>query len=162
MDLKDVKKLIDIAIKSDLAEFEYTEGEIKIRIVRGTNPQIQIPIAAPTMIPGQIVPQQITTSPNSTTSTNVEPVTQSQAVEDHYEQITSPMVGTFYRAPAPDADPYVENGSTIESDQTVCIIEAMKLMNEIKAEFKCKIIEVLVENAHAVEFGQPLFKVQRL
>ena len=74
--------------------------------------------------------------------------------------ITSPMVGTFYRAPAPDADPYIEVGDTIEIGQTVCIVEAMKLMNEIESEIKGRVVQILVENAQAVEFGQKLFLVE--
>ncbi|MBI5711750.1 MAG: acetyl-CoA carboxylase biotin carboxyl carrier protein, partial [Candidatus Eisenbacteria bacterium] len=74
--------------------------------------------------------------------------------------ITSPMVGTFYRSPAPDADPFVENGDSVDIGQTVCIIEAMKLMNEIESEFKGRVVQILVENAQPVEFGQKLFLVE--
>ncbi len=161
MDMKEIKKLIDLAIKSDLAELEYTQGETKIRIVRGMNPQIQFPLHPPTLISGQTSPHQLTASSVEATPVG-DKVPDSSAKEQQYDQITSPMVGTFYRASAPDADPYVEVDAVVEADQTVCIIEAMKLMNEIKSEFKCKIIEILVENGHAVEFGQPLFKVQKL
>jgi acetyl-CoA carboxylase biotin carboxyl carrier protein len=84
------------------------------------------------------------------------------AVSDKHETITSPIVGTFYRAPSPDSDPYVQVGSVVEKGQIFCIVEAMKLMNEIEAEFKCKIIEILKENAQPVEFGDPLFLVERL
>ncbi len=79
---------------------------------------------------------------------------------DHLTAITSPMVGTFYRAPAPDADPYVESGDTVEIGQTVCIVEAMKLMNEIESETRGRIVKILVENAQPVEFGQKLFLVE--
>ena len=147
MDIKDIKKLIDLAIKSDLAEFEYSEGETKVRIVRGMSPQLR--------------PQQLASSGQQIVSGNENTADQT-AKSEQYEQITSPMVGTFYRAPAPDADPFVDIGNTVNPDQTLCIIEAMKLMNEIKAEFKCKIVEILIENGHAVEFGQPLFKVEKL
>jgi acetyl-CoA carboxylase biotin carboxyl carrier protein len=84
------------------------------------------------------------------------------AVSDKHETITSPIVGTFYRAPSPDSDPYVQVGSVVEKGQVFCIVEAMKLMNEIEAEFKCKIVEILKENAQPVEFGDPLFLVERL
>lgn len=84
------------------------------------------------------------------------------AVNDKYETVTSPIVGTFYRAPAPDADHYVEVGSVVEKGQVFCIVEAMKLMNEIEAEFKCKVVEILKENAQPVEFGDALFRVERL
>jgi acetyl-CoA carboxylase biotin carboxyl carrier protein len=84
------------------------------------------------------------------------------AISDKYETITSPIVGTFYRAPSPDSDPYVQIGSVVEKGQIFCIVEAMKLMNEIEAEFKCKVVETLKENAQPVEFGDPLFLVERL
>jgi acetyl-CoA carboxylase biotin carboxyl carrier protein len=82
-----------------------------------------------------------------------------QAETDRMSAVTSPMVGTFYRAPAPDADPYVEVGAQIEVGQTVCIVEAMKLMNEIESDVKGRIVQILVENAQPVEFGQKLFLV---
>ena len=82
------------------------------------------------------------------------------AVNDKLRAITSPMVGTFYRAPAPDADPFLETGDTVELGQTVCIIEAMKLMNEIESELKGRVVQILVENAQPVEFGQKLFLVE--
>jgi acetyl-CoA carboxylase biotin carboxyl carrier protein len=77
-------------------------------------------------------------------------------------EIKSPMVGTFYRAPAPDADSYVQVGSTVSKGQVLCIIEAMKLMNEIEAEFPCRLVEILVENAQPVEYNQPLFRVEKI
>jgi acetyl-CoA carboxylase biotin carboxyl carrier protein len=79
-----------------------------------------------------------------------------------YEAITSPIVGTFYQSPSPESEPYVKVGSIVEKGQTFCIVEAMKLMNEIEAEFKCKVIEIVKENAKPVEFGEPLFLVERL
>lgn len=161
MDIKEIKKLIDLAIKSDLAELEYSEGDKKVRIVRGMSPQIQFPIHPSQLLSGQVSPHQLTAPPVDAEHSGNK-TQESSTKEQQYDQITSPMVGTFYRSSAPDAGPYVESGSTVEVDQTVCIIEAMKLMNEIKVEFKCKIIDVLVENGHAVEFGQPLFKVQKL
>jgi len=162
MNFKDIKKLINLAIKTDLAEIEYTEGETKVRIVRGKSPQIQIPISPHTLLQGQVAQQHLPGTPGITPGPTGEKVVETPPKEEHYEQITSPMVGTFYRASAPDADPYVDIGTIVDSEHTVCIIEAMKLMNEIKTEFKCKIIEILVENGHSVEFGQPMFKVQKL
>jgi acetyl-CoA carboxylase biotin carboxyl carrier protein len=84
------------------------------------------------------------------------------AAAGKFETITSPIVGTFYRAPSPDSDPYVQVGQVVEKGQVLCIVEAMKLMNEIEAEFKCKIVEILKENAQPVEFGDGLFLVERL
>ena len=84
------------------------------------------------------------------------------AASDKGEVIISPIVGTFYSAPSPESDPYVKLGSIVEKGQTLCIVEAMKLMNEIEAEFKCKVVEILGENAKPVEYGAPLFRVERL
>ena len=84
------------------------------------------------------------------------------AADDNYETINSPIVGSFYRKPSPEAESFVEVGAVVEAGQTVCLVEAMKLFNEIEAEFKCKIIEILKEDAAPVEFGEPLFKVERL
>ena len=84
------------------------------------------------------------------------------AADDNCETIISPIVGSFYRKPSPEADNFVEVGAVVEAGQTVCLVEAMKLFNEIEAEFKCKIIEVIKEDAAPVEFGEPLFKVERL
>ena len=84
------------------------------------------------------------------------------ALGEKQEIINSPIVGTFYRAPSPDSAPYVEVGSVVEKGQVFCIVEAMKLMNEIEADFKCKVIEILKENAQPVEFGDPLFVVEKL
>jgi acetyl-CoA carboxylase biotin carboxyl carrier protein len=86
--------------------------------------------------------------------------TPATAAADRHVAITSPMVGTFYRAPAPDADPYVENGDSVEMGQTVCIIEAMKLMNEIESDVRGRVVQILVENAQPVEFGQKLFLIE--
>jgi acetyl-CoA carboxylase biotin carboxyl carrier protein len=163
MDLKELKRLIEMVQKTDLAEFEYTEGDIKIRIVRGVTQTFHVPVAPQAFLPSQagIQPQGMPVSLESPGVSGNAPA--AEAVEDaSITTINSPMVGTFYRSPAPDAAPFVDIGNTVETDQTVCIVEAMKLMNEIKSEFRCKILEVLVENGHTVEFGQPLFKVQKL
>jgi acetyl-CoA carboxylase biotin carboxyl carrier protein len=163
MDLKELKRLIEMVQKTDLAEFEYTEGDIKIRIVRGVPQTFHVPVT-----PQAFLPSPAGNQPSGKPASAESPAISGNApaaeiVEDvSITTINSPMVGTFYRSPAPDAAPFVDIGNTVETDQTVCIVEAMKLMNEIKSEFRCKIIEVLVENGHTVEFGQPLFKVQKL
>jgi acetyl-CoA carboxylase biotin carboxyl carrier protein len=153
MDLKDIKAIIDLMKKNSISEFELEKQEFKIRLKRSTNGggahlpsdegQIQgyIPMSAvPNAIAGQAAP--------GGTSTDVE--------------IKSPMVGTFYRAPSPEAANYAEIGTEVHPDTVVCIIEAMKVMNEIKAEVRGVITQVLIENAKPVEFGQPLFKIRPL
>lgn len=149
MDLKDIKAIIDLMKKNSVAEFEMEKEGFKIRLKRsgGGNPVVayedtpQIayapaPAAAPAAAPAPAAPSGI--------------------------EIKSPMIGTFYRSPSPEAASYVEIGSEVGPDTVVCIIEAMKVMNEIKAEVKGIVTEVLIDNAKPVEFGQPLFRVRPL
>lgn len=150
MDLKDIKAIIDLMKKNSITEFELERQDSKIRLKRGLTgnnipvqqedsnvlPSLQ-PIPAPTV--GFGIPQ-----PAATGET----------------EIKSPMIGTFYRSPSPEAGSYVEIGTEVNAETVVCIIEAMKVMNEIKAEVKGTITQVLVENGKPVEFGQPLFRVR--
>jgi acetyl-CoA carboxylase biotin carboxyl carrier protein len=154
VDLKDIKAIIDLMKKNSISEFEMEKQDFKIRLKRGLNggtpvaPLDELPsavaVAAPLQVPAPAPPAA--TMPQPPVTGEVE--------------IKSPMIGTFYRAPSPEAASYVEVGSDVNSDTVVCIIEAMKVMNEIKAEVKGVITQVLVENAKPVEFGQPLFKVR--
>jgi acetyl-CoA carboxylase biotin carboxyl carrier protein len=164
MDIKEIKKLIEMVSESNLQEFEYTQGDAKIRIVRGTLQTMQMPVAPQPMLTAQstITPTTIIHPSEPAPGPAQETVIVASDEEVGLITINSPMVGTFYRASAPDAAPFVDVGSTIEVDQTVCIIEAMKLMNEIKTEVRGKIVQILIENGHAVEFGQPLFKIKKL
>jgi acetyl-CoA carboxylase biotin carboxyl carrier protein len=152
MDLKDIKAIIDLMRKNSVSEFELEKQDFKIRLKRGTNaatlssnieegPNLnyippQLAVAAP-------LPPQVAA-----------PVTTNEL------EIKSPMIGTFYRAPSPESASYVEVGAEVNPDTVVCIIEAMKVMNEIKAEAKGIITQVIVDNAKPVEFGQPLFKLR--
>ncbi|MFB3897091.1 MAG: acetyl-CoA carboxylase biotin carboxyl carrier protein [bacterium] len=157
MDYKEIKRLIALMKKEELLEFEYEKDGIKIRIVRGYPAQVQMPVGA--FLPGTPeAPKQI--GMESAEPAVVTP--KAEAKPDNLVTINSPMVATFYRAPAPDAAPFVEIGDVVEVDKTLCILEAMKLMNELKSEFRCKIVEILVQNAQPVEFGQPLFRVEKL
>lgn len=146
MDLRKLKKLIDLVEESGISELELTEGEEKVRISRHL-PASQAPVqfAQPYMA-APAVPQ--VTAPVST-----EPA--APVIEGHV--VKSPMVGTFYRAPSPDAKPFVDVGSSVTAGDTVCIIEAMKLLNEIEADKTGVIKAILVENGQPVEFGEPLF-----
>jgi acetyl-CoA carboxylase biotin carboxyl carrier protein len=161
MEIKDIRSLIKMVTENDITEFELENPEEKIRIKRGVSPQITY------YEPSQSVPaagqanQPMTTTIPSTENIKAEPGSAAAAVEKG-EAITSPIVGTMYCAPSPDAPPYVEAGQVVEKGQVLCIVEAMKLMNEIEAEFRCKIIEICKENAQPVEFGEPLFIVERL
>ncbi|MGA2030006.1 MAG: acetyl-CoA carboxylase biotin carboxyl carrier protein [Verrucomicrobiota bacterium] len=152
MDLKDIKAIIDLMKKNSITEFELERQDSKIRLKRGLNgiPAIpnEEPISAPVM-PSQ--PTMIVSSPSTATS---------QIASTGEIEIKSPMIGTFYRAPSPESANYVEVGTEVSPETVVCIIEAMKVMNEIKAEVKGVITQILVENAKPVEFGQPFFKVR--
>ncbi len=150
MDIKDIKAIIDLMRKNSVSEFELEKQDFKIRLKRGTNGA-----GTPTVFEDtQVIPyQQVVPIP-----TNV-PVSPPQLVINEVE-IKSPMIGTFYRAPSPESAAYVEVGTEVNPETVVCIIEAMKVMNEIKAEAKGVITQVMVENAKPVEFGQPLFKIR--
>jgi acetyl-CoA carboxylase biotin carboxyl carrier protein len=157
MDYKEIKRLIAIMKKEELLEFEYEKEGIKIRIVRGYPAHIQMPVGH--YLPGAAdAPKQIGMEATEPAPSKPD----AAAKNDNLVTINSPMVATFYRAPAPEAAPFAEIGDVIEVDKTLCILEAMKLMNELKSEFRCKIVEILVQNAQPVEFGQPLFRVEKL
>ncbi|MFU2486014.1 acetyl-CoA carboxylase biotin carboxyl carrier protein [Thauera sp. WH-1] len=151
MDLRKLKKLIDLVQESGISELEVTEGEEKVRIAKHANPTpatyyAQVPASAP---PAPAAPPAAGT-PAATPAANALP-------EGHI--VKSPMVGTFYRASAPGAKPLVEVGQSINEGERLCIIEAMKLMNEIEADASGVIKAILVENGEPVEYGQPLFVI---
>jgi acetyl-CoA carboxylase biotin carboxyl carrier protein len=149
MDLRKLKTLIDLVAESDIAELEVTEGESKVRIVKSSaTPQSQV-----VMMPPQAIP-----SVSTPTAAPLPPVT-SGVEEPQGHIIKSPMVGTFYRSSAPGSPPFVEIGSSVKEGDTLCIIEAMKLLNEIDADASGVIKQILVENGQPVEFGQPLFVI---
>ena len=138
MDLRKLKKLIDLVEESGIAEIEVTEGEEKVRITRAT--AAPAPVAAP--------------------AAAAAPAPAAPAARDLSNAQKSPMVGTFYRAPGPNAAAFVEVGQQVKAGDTLCIIEAMKLMNEIEAEKSGTVKEILVENGTPVEFGEPLFIIE--
>jgi acetyl-CoA carboxylase biotin carboxyl carrier protein len=152
VDLKDIKAIIDLMKKNSVSEFELEKQDFKIKLKRGTNgggggaPYEDAPVVAymaPTAIAAPAVAPVIPAAPATTEI-----------------EIKSPMIGTFYRAPSPESAAYVEVGTEVSPETVVCIIEAMKVMNEIKAEAKGVITQVLLENAKPIEFGQPLFKIR--
>jgi acetyl-CoA carboxylase biotin carboxyl carrier protein len=152
VDIKDIKAIIDLMRKNSVSEFELEKQDFKIRLKRGgSNGSTASGIfeEAPVLSYQQAMtlpPGSITSSPPQLGINEVD--------------IKSPMIGTFYRAPSPEAAPYIEVGAEVNPDTVVCIIEAMKVMNEIKAEAKGVITQVMIENAKPVEFGQPLFKIR--
>jgi acetyl-CoA carboxylase biotin carboxyl carrier protein len=149
MDLRKLKKLIDLVQESGIAELEITEGEEKVRIVKGG--PVTVAAAAPVAAPALPAPVVETRAAAPAPAAAAAPAAPEGPV------IKAPMVGTFYRSPSPDAKPFVEVGQTVKEGDTVCIIEAMKLMNEIEADAAGVVKAILVENGQPVEYGQPLF-----
>ena len=159
---KYIKELIRIVEDSNIAELQVTKwwgNKISIRKVADIG---SIAIQPPPATQSSQAEQIVVTSPQEKLEEPKTEITDKAAPADNLIEIKSPMVGTFYRAPAPDASPYVEVGDTISPGKVLCIIEAMKLMNEIEAEVSGKIVEILVDNAHPVEYNQVLFKVQKV
>lgn len=158
MDLKDIKAIIDLMRRNSIAEFELERQDFKIRLKR--MPEVPYPVVAEEQANSLVAPgRPMSPVPAQSIAPSLAAPTPTQAAPAELE-IKSPMIGTFYRAPSPDSAPYVEVGSEVNPDTVVCIIEAMKVMNEIKAEAKGIITQVLVENGKPVEFGQPLFKLR--
>ena len=148
MNLKEIKEMIQLMNENGLSEFEMEKDGLKIRLRKGPNGSVEPsivyesrPAAAVSARPAETNGKESPATPKGT-------------------QIKSPMVGTFYASPAPDAQPFVQVGSQVQVGQVICIIEAMKLMNEIKAEVRGKVLEILVHNGDPVEFGQPLFVLE--
>ncbi len=151
-----VRQLIEIMADNGLVELEVEEPELRIRLTK------EHPQPAGAAVPfgfnfGQLQapPGQLPPAPQSEAHAEAQP-----SPQEHLSEVTSPMVGTFYRSPSPGAEPYVSVGTEVEADTVVCIIEAMKVMNEIKAEVSGRIVEILVEDVEPVEYGQVLFLVE--
>lgn len=165
MDLKEIKAVIDLMTKNGLTEFELEKGDVKLRVKRGPSGEwstATLPIvpaggtqALPPILvaPAPAAPAAASTPADAGGKTSPSP-------EAGLATIVSPMVGTFYRSPSPDSPPYIQEGQDVTEETVVCIIEAMKVMNEIKAECKGEIVKILVANSESVEYGQPLFHVK--
>ncbi len=150
MDFDFIERVVKLVETSDVGELEVESGEGLRVLVKKTSsaapaPALQQPIYAP-------APQPLAPAASSAPE---------KPVDDTIEIIKAPMVGTFYRSPAPDAPPFVEEGNVVQKSHVVCILEAMKVMNEIKAGVAGTVVSILVENGQAVEFGQPLFKIKK-
>jgi len=151
MTFKEIKELIEIFDESNLTKLSIKENEFKIELDKTSQ------VVAPTQTPvAQPAPAQTTTTPT------ISEAPQAPANDENVDYIKSPMVGTFYQAPSPESPAYVKVGDKVKAGQTVCIVEAMKIMNEITAEYDCEILEILVEDGQAVEFDTPLFKVKKV
>lgn len=146
MELKEIKRIVQMMTENDLAEFLLQEDAFKLQLKRGTSGITQVVSGAPAPVAVAAAPVQA-------------PVA-APVADEGLVAIKSPMVGTFYRSPSPDSDVFVQVGQDVTADSVVCIIEAMKVMNEIQSDVKGKIKKILVENATPVQFGQPLFLVE--
>ncbi|NMG19812.1 acetyl-CoA carboxylase biotin carboxyl carrier protein [Brasilonema bromeliae] len=178
LDFNEIRQLLTTIAQTDIAEvtLKSDDFELTVRKAVSVSPMLSAPPQAalgavgtpntpvPPPIPLVMSPQTVTvTSPNRPTDSNTlglqSPPTGSSVIEQKFVEIPSPMVGTFYRSPSPGEAPFVQVGDRIRSGQTVCIIEAMKLMNEIEAEVSGQVIEILVQNGQPVEYGQPLMRI---
>ncbi|MED3717044.1 acetyl-CoA carboxylase biotin carboxyl carrier protein [Geobacillus thermodenitrificans] len=170
MKIQEIRELIRLVDQSSIDEFVYEQGETKVHMKKAATAvaaeptvAVQATPAAPVVVePTPTAPPVQTAAPEAPAPEAEKPAAPEvkQAPEGNFHQITSPMVGTFYAAPAPDKPPYVKPGDKVKKDTVVCIIEAMKLFNEIEAEVDGEIVEVLVQNGQLVEYGQPLFLVK--
>jgi acetyl-CoA carboxylase biotin carboxyl carrier protein len=152
MDLRKLKTLIDLVSESNVSELEITEAEGKVRIVKGGTALVQQGVATPAALAPAVAPSAAAPVPAPA------PVAAVAAPAGH--TVKSPMVGTFYRSPSPGAKSFVEIGSVVKEGETICIIEAMKILNEIEADKSGTITQILCENGQAVEYGQPLFIIE--
>ncbi len=151
MDINKIKQLIKLVEKSEIADFSIQEGDLKIKISKNSRNQVVTSIPAVSPAPAAEAVQ----------AANAELQPAAGKLADNLYEIKSPIVGTFYRAPAPDADSYVQVGDQVSEGSVLCIVEAMKLMNEIESDVSGKVVKILVENATPVEYNQPLFLIER-
>jgi acetyl-CoA carboxylase biotin carboxyl carrier protein len=153
MDLRKLKTLIDLVSESSISELEITEAEGKVRIVKAA-------AAVPMAVPAAVAPVAVAAAPAPVSAPAVAPEAAAPAPAEAGRVIKSPMVGTFYRSSSPGSKAFVDVGSAVKEGDAVCIIEAMKIMNEIEADTAGTITRILCDNGQAVEFGQPLFVVE--
>ncbi len=157
MDINLIKKLIKIVEQSEVTEFSVQEGDLKVKISKNSGNIQNVSFQPITEMSRPAVVPPNSSGANSGSEISV-PVSEQKKSNTH--EIKSPIVGTFYRAPAPDADPYVQVGDNVSTGSVLCIVEAMKLMNEIECDVNGKIVKILVENATPVEYNQPLFLIE--
>jgi acetyl-CoA carboxylase biotin carboxyl carrier protein len=161
MNQKEIKELIEFLIEKDIAEFELERGDVKVRIKRATpEPQQSVEriISVPAPVPTVQVPVAQVPVPQSVQTSNAAPAVPEKKEDLH--SVKSPMVGTYYESPSPGSPPFVKPGDTVEVGQVLCIVEAMKLMNEIESDVAGEVVQCLVKNGQPIEYGQDLFAVR--
>lgn len=165
MDIEYITKLIELVSESKVDEIEIEEDGKKIRIAKTLQPTVN-PQQTVVHVPAHAVPHQVVPPAPPPAAPAVEvpaaAPTPTPAAAPKYHEVRSPIVGTFYRSPAPDAPPFVQVGSTVEKGTVLCIVEAMKLMNEIESDIAGRVVQIMVENAQPVEYGQVLFLIEPL
>jgi len=152
MNLKEIKELIKVFNSSDLNKLKIEDGDFGLTLEKGGVVVATAPVQASAPAPQVAAPAPAVEAPAA----------DEKRIPDNAVHVTSPMVGTFYRAPSPDSPPFVNVGDTVRKGQTLCILEAMKIMNELEAEFDCKILDILVEDGQPVEYDMPLFLVEKV
>jgi len=153
MDLRKLKTLIDLVSDSNVSELEITEAEGKVRIVKG-------PVGGPVMVAAPVAAPVVAAAPLATAATVPAVMSEAEQAAAAGHVVKSPMVGTFYSSSSPEAKPFVQVGTVVKEGETICIIEAMKILNEIEADKSGTISRILVDNGQAVEYGQPLFHIE--
>jgi acetyl-CoA carboxylase biotin carboxyl carrier protein len=164
IDLKKLRQLLKALADGDVSEFDYREGDVRMRLRRGEVGAAMLTMAPPMMPPGAVVATTMappTLAGQGLASGSTGDSAADAAVDANIVVMTSPFVGTFYGSPSPEAPPFIELGSAVREGQVLCIVEAMKLMNEIEADCSGTVVEILVENGKPVEFGQPLFRIKK-
>lgn len=164
MNQKELKELIEFLIEKDISEFELERGDVKVKIKRGADAQpvpLITPVAAiPAMAPAPASPGVPAAPHPHIPAVGADSAAPKAAPEEELHLVKSPIVGTFYEAPAPGAPPFVRPGDTVQAGQVLCLVEAMKLMNEIESDVAGEIVKVLAANGKPVEYGQPLFSIR--
>ncbi len=162
LNLSEIKQLIDLIAEKQFNEFELVRGDFKLRLMKGTSQAATVAVVAevPQVIEQRVTPALVSAPAPAPTPSVVESVAPAPQ-EEHLHIVTSPIVGTFYRSPSPTAAVFVNIGDSVEEGKVLCIIEAMKLMNEIPSDASGKIEKIFVENGQPVEYGQPLFGIKK-
>jgi acetyl-CoA carboxylase biotin carboxyl carrier protein len=163
MNQKELKELLEFLIEKNIAEFELERGDFKVRIKRAGEPSVQGAVPEQryfTVQAAHPAAEIVSSGAISSASSATQPTTPKEAPEEGLHMVRSPIVGTFYESPSPGSPPFVKVGDTVEAGQVLCIVEAMKLMNEIEADASGEIVKKLVNNGQPIEYGQELFAIR--
>ncbi len=160
MNLKEIRELIEFLKEQDIAEFELERGDVKVRVKRGAEAVASTHETRYVTVPSAVTPAYLETSPAATESAKPAEKKPEAVPEENLHVVKSPIVGTFYESPSPGAPPFVKPGDKVALGQVICIVEAMKLMNEIESDVAGEIVKMLVANNQPIEYGQPLYAIR--